>query len=165
MIAYSFYSALILTLLLLMGLFFFLRASTKDRTESYTLTVTPEVVGQIQQYLHSRGYQLLARSPMTATISWRGRVRASVGLAVLLGGLAGVGVGCLGLVLAVLIPPIWNETVEILAVLSAIAGTVIFYWRGANREETVQLIAQGEDRLTIQAHRDEITELRQRLQL
>lgn len=162
----SLYSALLLTGLLAVGLFFFLRASIKDRTESLPLVVnTADLPQRVRLYLQNRGYRLVKLDGDRDTVVFEGEVRFSVGVLILLSLLGGIGAGCLGLVLNILLPELWQLPLEIATVAIAMIGTGIFYARGANRTEQVKLIAQPNNGLLVIAHRDELTQLKRSLGL
>jgi len=162
----SLYSALLLTGLLAVGLFFFLRASIKDRTESLPLVVnSADLPHRVRQYLQNRGYRLVTLDGDSDTVVFEGQVRFSVGVLILLSLLGGIGAACLGLVLSILLPELWQLPLEIATVAIATIGTGIFYALGANRTEQVKLIAQPNDRLLVIAHRDELSQLQRSLSL
>lgn len=91
-------STFLLTLLLLVGLFFFIRASIKDRIEVLQIrSDQPQesVLDQLQQYFTDRAYRVAAVDASQQTIRWEGQVRPSWFLAIFLSGLAAVGSSCL----------------------------------------------------------------------
>jgi hypothetical protein len=163
-----------LTFLLFIGLFFFIRASTKDRTETALyVTSLPDValLEKLQQYFADRAYRVTAVNSDSGEIALEGRVGASIFLAVFLGGLAGVGLLCLALVLAIASPQLGYGPYGLL-LCAPLASW--FYWRGANRLEQVSfrvlapstrdesgsdLISGPETRLQVTAHRDELATL------
>ncbi len=167
-------STFLLTLLLLVGLFFFIRASIKDRIEvSQIRSDQPQesVLDQLQQYFTDRAYRVAAVDASQQTIRWEGQVRPSWFLAIFLSGLAAVGSSCLALVLGMLFPPaatfVWG-----LLLIAPLAG--LFYWRGAGRAESVSLqvnasvpaAAPNESLtsvMTVTAHRDELAALKRSL--
>jgi hypothetical protein len=170
-------SAFGLTLLLLVGLGFFIRASTKDRTETALYVATLDEVSlmaALQKYFASRAYRVTAVNDNTGQIFLAGTVRASIFLAIFLGSLAAIGLFCLGLVLAIAFPGLGYSPYGLL-VLSPIASW--FYWRGSTREEQVsfQLIdsttalpistAEDETLLSMSAHRDELAVLESQVPL
>jgi len=162
----SLYSALLLTGLLAVGLFFFIKASTKDRTESLPLPVNPaDLPHRVRQYLQNRGYRLVKIDADSETVVFEGQVQFSVGVLLLLSLLGGIGAGSLGLVLNILFPELWQLPLAMAGVAIAMIGTGIFYARGANRTEQVKLIAQPNDRLLVIAHRDELIQLKRSLSL
>lgn len=166
-------STLLLTLLLSVGLFFFIRASTKDRTQTiHLVSAQPEasLMAQLQQYLHSRSYTLSKVDAETNSVSFEGFIRPSLFLAIFLSILALVGILCLILVWSLLFPN-WTATFSILVLLAPAAG--IFYWKKAGRKERVWLKLEPNtgDRtlpqslLTVTAHRDELIQLQRSLNL
>jgi hypothetical protein len=162
-------STLFLTVLLFVGLFFFLRASTKDRTEMATwqFAVMPEQILQdVTQYLESRSYRLQSVNPETDEAIFKGVVGASWGLAIFLSLLAGVAAACLGLVISLEIPQVglWGL---VSIVIAPAAGW--FYRKKSQRTEQVAVLVRGDSenlqsatqtKLHITAHRDEIESLR-----
>jgi hypothetical protein len=165
-------STVLLTLLLSVGLFFFIRASTKDRIQVVKLvTEQPEesLLEQLQTYFTERAYRIAAVDSTANQVTFEGFVRPSIFLAVFLTLLAAVGLLCLALVLALLFPD-WANILPVLAMFSPIAG--IFYWRKSARPEQVRLQVaklQSQDEsmqlLTVTAHRDELAELQRSLNL
>ena len=158
----------------MVGLFFFVRASTKDRTETAAF-VTPqdsiELLEQLQQYFSARSYRVTAVDPDQGRIALEGIVSASWFLAIFLSLLAATGLGCIALVLALTFPQVGWGFVP-LVLLAPLAG--VFYWRGATRPEAVSFqVADNNDtqagqsltRLEVVAHRDEITTLQGQLGL
>jgi uncharacterized membrane protein YphA (DoxX/SURF4 family) len=154
----SYYSTLFLTLLLLVGLVFFLRGSTKDRT---TIMELPDqnLTPKIRDYLLSLGYRVQNLDPDRDVVTLTGQVRASVGLAILLSLLATIGLGCLSLVLSLLFPE-WGNGVYLLVGGAPIAGA--FYWRGAQKTEEIKITAR-DGQLVIQGHRDALRNIENRL--
>lgn len=161
-------STLLLTLLLSVGLFFFIRASTKDRTQEVTLICEqPDSLMSLQQYMQQRSYKLVKVDAENNSVMFEGNVRPSVFLAIFLTTLATIGIFCLVLVLSQLFPS-WSKLFLSLVLLSPAAG--VFYWKKAARNEQVLLKidqSSGEDvrQFTVIAHRDEIIELKRSLPL
>lgn len=164
-------STLLLTLLLLVGLVFFIRASTKDRTEVATYVVDQAdvvLLERLQQYFESRAYRVEAVNPEDSQITLKGWVRPSVFLAVFLSALAGVGALCLALILAFAFN---RESPWFLSVLLLAPTAGLFYWTRAGREEKVsfQLMsradADAQSTLRVTAHRDELAQLQSSLEL
>ena len=162
-----------LTLLLAVGLFFFIRASVKDRTEQVKLiTQEPEesLLQQLQHYFDQRAYRVAAVDATTGQVTFQGFVRPSWFLAIFLTLLAGCGILCLSLVLSVLCPPLTKVFLG-LVLLAPAAG--LFYWKGAGRNEQVYLKVETvpnsetgmQNLITVTAHRDELAELQQALSL
>jgi len=158
-------STFVLTLLMLVGLFFFLRASVKDRTEQEEFDFAldaRQVSVNLRRYLEARAWQLEKDG---AELVFTGVVAPSWFLAVFLTLLALLGLVCLGLVLATLLPQA-GWLFALLPLLSPLAG--VFYWKRAKRPE--QVIARIADtatgsRLVLQAHRDEIIALKNTLRV
>ena len=169
-------SAFGLTFLLFIGLGFFIRASTKDRTEKALYTSQLDDVSlmeALQRYFEGRAYQVTDVNDNTGQISLAGTVQASLFLAVFLGSLAAIGLLCLALVLTITLPNLGYLPYGLL-LLSPIAAW--FYWRGATREEyvTFQLIDASatspsqpthQTQLTLSAHRDELAVLESQVPL
>jgi uncharacterized membrane protein YphA (DoxX/SURF4 family) len=172
-------SILFLTLLLVIGLAFFIRASTKDRTETVIFSAPIETVGlldQLQTYFEGRAYQVTSLNSDKSEVTFSGIVKASVALAIFLSTLAAVSLGCIALVLYILFPNSHPATLGIL-LLSPLAG--FFYWKGAKRPETVKvtitdvepasgLSQKSQPHFThfkVSAHRDEIATLQSKMNL
>ncbi|MDJ1181489.1 cofactor assembly of complex C subunit B [Roseofilum sp. BLCC_M91] len=163
---------LILTLLLCIGLFFFIRASVKDRTEEITLIANAteeELLPQLQQYFDSRAYQVTALESQTQKITLEGTVQPSWFLAIFLSFLAALGILCANLVFSTL----WPEFPPILWMVVVLApGAGWFYWKGAYRTEQVELQVQpleqptptAQSLIALKAHRDELAELQKALE-
>lgn len=168
-------STALLTLLLAIGLLFFIRASTKDRIEVATLmSDRPEsdLLEAIQQYFTQRAYRIAAVDAAQNQVTYEGLVRASIFLTVFLSALAAVGLLCLSLVLSMLLPAVGNLFLG-LVLLAPLAG--VFYWKKSTRPEQVLLkIAEPGPEvdleirgpmLVVTGHRDELAELQQALRL
>ena len=162
-------STLLLTLLMSVGLIFFIRASVKDRTQEVKLVSeqAPEsLLAQLQQYLQARSYRLTGIDAQNFT--FEGFVRPSVFLAIFLTLLAAVGILCLALVWSMLLPRL-SVVFLCLVLLSPAAG--VFYWQRAGRSEQVSLKVEthsethSQSQITVIAHRDELLELQRALQL
>lgn len=165
-------STLLLTLLLAVGLIFFIRASTKDRTEIAHLVseqAEAALMPKIKEYFHSRSYRVAAVNREQNQVTFEGFVQPSWFLAVFLTLLAGAGLACLALVLSLLFPSLSTLFLGIV-LLSPLSG--IFYWKKAARLEKVSLKLESSpnqptslSKLTVIAHRDELIELQKTLQL
>jgi len=168
-------STLLLTLLLAVGLVFFLRAASKDRTtvvEVHSPRPAIEVLEGLTGWLTDRGWLTDSGDPERQLLRFRGQVRASQALAVLLSLLGGAGAACLGLVLRQVLPALgWWPL--LLGLLGPAAG--LLYMRRAARGESLELrlmsdaSPSGGSTLRLRAHRDELiameVELGPRLQL
>ena len=94
-------STVFLTVLMLIGLVFFIRASVKDRTQTLSFTSEqPEatLASQLQRYFTQRAYQVTTVDSEENKITFEGVVRPSVFLAIFLVMLAVVGTLCLSLI-------------------------------------------------------------------
>ncbi|MBD2770768.1 cofactor assembly of complex C subunit B [Iningainema tapete] len=165
-------STLLLTMLLSVGLFFFIRASTKDRTQQVQLVSSRDeatLMPQLQEYFLSRSYRVAAVDREQNSVIFEGFVRPSWFLAVFLTLLAAIGLICISLVLSLLFPHL-GTVLFATVLLSPFSG--IFYWQKAGRPEKVKLMVEpthGEQnklsKITVVAHRDELLELQTALQL
>lgn len=164
-------STAFLTVLLAIGLMFFIRASAKDRTEVAKLLSEQQgepFLERLQQYFDGRAYRLISVDAETNRVVYEGTLRPSLFLAVFLSGLAAVGILCLALVISMLFPAS-KPLVLLLVLLAPLAG--VFYWQKAGRAEQVALQveflndAAPQSLLTVTAHRDEVIALRQSLNL
>ncbi len=154
-------STLLLTVLLAIGLFFFLRAASKDRTtvvDIFSPRPPIEVLDGITLWLEERGWMRDGGDLDKRLLSFRGSVSSSRALAVLLSFYATIGAACIGLVFVQLYPMMgWWPL--LLACLGPIAG--FFYQKKANRTEIVELrlvspAESNKSALRVRAHRDEL---------
>lgn len=173
---------------MVIGLVFFIRASTKDRIEvaQFGSPQSAEALEKaVMKYFYTRAYK-----PETTTAGQPdetpgptilngtklvGLVSPSIFMAVFLSGLAAVGFGCLSLILATLLPE-WGGWLIGLVSLSPIAG--VFYWKKSSRPEAVVLKVEAitpssesltaetphsgsslRSKLTVKGHRDELADL------
>ncbi|MEO1093358.1 MAG: cofactor assembly of complex C subunit B [Cyanobacteria bacterium J06638_28] len=165
-----------LTLLLFIGLGFFIRASTKDRTEVALYASELDEVTLLEtlgKYFDGRAYQVTQIDQDEGRISLQGMVKASIFLASFLTLLAGVGLLCLSLITTIEFPQsgYWPYSLLLLAPVAT-----WFYWRGATRLETVDFelnpsefstpdSSKGNSFLRMSAHRDELIVLESKLPL
>ena len=164
-------STFVLTILLAIGLFFFIRASTKPRIEQMVMETSESeaaLLPRLQDYFTERAYKIAAVDRDTDIVTFEGLVRPSVFLAVLLTGLAAIGAMCLVLVLGMLLPDIGN-LFWLLILVAPLAGW--FYWEGSSRTEQVRLKvevpaeASAATIVKISGHRDELAVFQSTLQL
>jgi hypothetical protein len=157
-------STLLLTLLLAVGLVFFLRAASKDRTTLVDVqSPRPplEVLEGLTSWLIERGWQPEESDPERQVLRFQGQVQASPVLAGLLSVLGALGAGCLGLVLRQLLPALgWWPL--LLSVLGPVAGWI--YRQRAARAERLELRLLSTDgdpgsTVRLRAHRDELIAL------
>lgn len=166
-------SILIITLLLVVGLVFFIRASVKDRTEQVQLIAQePEesLLTRLQQYFDQRAYRVTAVDAATNQVTFQGFVRPSWFLAIFLTVLAACSIFCFAIVLSSLYPQFTSVFVGLI-LLAPAAG--VFYWQRAGRDEEVFLKVESfttedtttQSLITVTAHRDELAQLKQSLKL
>lgn len=161
-------STLVLTALLAIGLVFFLRAASKDRTtvvDVQSPRPAVEVLEGLVAWLQGRGWHPTGNDPQRKVLRFAGDVRASLPLAILLSLLASLGAGSLALVLHQLVPGA-GPSVIALPLLGPLAGLV--YWRRAARQEILELrlmedLANGGSALRLRAHRDELIAIEKEL--
>lgn len=166
-------STFLLTLLLAVGLLFFIRASVKDRTQQVGLIAQESedsVLPRLQQYFDQRAYQVAEVDATTNQVTFQGFVRPSWFMAIFLTALAACCFLCLSLVLSLLYPSLGSLFLGLI-LLAPTAG--VFYWKKAGRSEQVSLKVQAfptpetttQTLITVTAHRDELQELKQALNL
>lgn len=163
---------------MVIGLGFFIRASTKDRIQiaRFASKQSAEALDQaVMKYFRARAYQPetvpLAgvatspnpSSPALATSAQQtqqtrlvGMVSPSVFMAVFLSGLAAVGFGCLGLIMVTLFPT-WGSVLFGLVLASPLAG--VFYWRQSSRPETVVIKIEPIESIQAGPKTDPVTEI------
>ncbi len=169
---------------MVIGLVFFIRASTKDRIEvaQFGSTQPAEPLQQsVMDYFQSRAYRQIEPTPEDpkakkqlvaaalqdeAAVTVAGLVSPSWFMAIFLSTLAAVGFACLALVTATLFPS-WGWVMFGLVAASPLAG--VFYWKKSSRPEKVVFRVETEatkdfvSKLTVKGHRDELAELRNAL--
>lgn len=165
-------STFLLTLLLSVGLFFFIRASTKDRIETVQLVSEQDeaaLMFQLKEYFRSRSYRVAAVDQEQNEVTFEGNVSPSWFLAIFLTLLAAIGIVCLSLVVYLLFPNL-STFVLAMVLLSPLSG--LFYWKKSGRLEKVSLKVEttqseqtSSSKITVVAHRDELGELQRTLQL
>lgn len=158
----DFSSVLLLTLLLVIGLIFFLRAASKDRTTVVDVrsSLPPlEVLNGVSYWLEDRGWRGDGGDADRQVLRFQGSVASSATLAVLLSIFGGLGSACLGLVIRQLYPFLgWWPL--LLALLGGPAAGFVYRRRAARMELLeLRLMSSAEDEesiLRIRAHRDEL---------
>jgi hypothetical protein len=156
---------------MLIGFFFFIRASVKERIDQikFTTEQTEEsLLNKLEQYFKQRAYKVVGIDGDKNQVIFEGFVSPSWFLAIFLSFLAGLGLLCLALVLYLLFSSV-GTIFFLIVLLAPIAG--IFYWRKAGRLEKVYLnieplLTDGElpkQLITITAHRDELIQLQEKL--
>ncbi len=157
-----FSSTLLLTLLLAIGLGFFLRAASKDRTTVVDIhsPMAPLVVlDGISAWLEERGWRRDGGDADRQVLRFHGNVASSGALALFLSILGGLGSGCLGLVLIQLFPELGWWPLLLAVIGGPVAGLI--YRERSTRVESLELrlISSAEKNgslLRIRAHRDEL---------
>jgi hypothetical protein len=149
----SLYSALVLTLLLVVGFVSFLRGSVKARTVVWLLTASEPDLERLRTYFLQRGFRVQDIAPEREVVTLVGQVRPSWGLAVFLVVLTAVAIACLGVVVGTVVPD--------LAGLPWLAGAAPavggLYWIGAARQEEVQIQWCPPNTVRVRGHKDELT--------
>ena len=173
--SYSLNSTLLLTILLFIGLFFFLRASSKDRTTTLEVTSSKkpvEVLNLICNWLKLRGWKQIGGDTDKQILSFKGQVISSKFLAIFLSILGGLGSCSLGLVIVQLYPNL-NWWPLLLGIIGGPLSGII-YFKKSSREETFEFRLVDNEKykktnLRLRAHRDELialeTELKETLGL
>nr|WP_041596817.1 cofactor assembly of complex C subunit B [Halothece sp. PCC 7418] len=167
-------STLFLTVLLLIGLFFFIRASVKDRTTEVQFGADlPEtdLLPKVKAYFFQRAYKVKSFDPDQEQVTLEGFVQPSWFLAIFLSVLAGSGLLCISLVLFLYFGELsYRSAFFLITLLTPLAG--IFYWKKAGRVEQVSLKLDtppteetSQSLITVKAHRDELIQLQQALPL
>ena len=166
---YSLKSTFLLTILLFIGLFFFLRASTKDRTTTIDISSEKDPIVTLNiicGWLKSRGWNQVGGNVDQKTLIFKGQVISSNSLAVFLTILGGLGSCSLGLVIKQIYPDLdwWPILLGIIG--GPISG--IIYSRKSQREETFEFrlidTLDQSTKLRLRAHRDELISLENELQ-
>ena len=166
-------STFIFTLLSLIGLVFFIRASVKERIQTLQFIAdSPEdsLLNQLQAYFLERAYQISSVDVEEKQIIFQGFVRPSKFMAIFLTLLAILGLFCLILVLSFIHPSLSLGFFG-LVLIAPIAG--LFYWNKAGRVEKICLkIApspmnkpETSRLISVTAHRDELNELKRSFNL
>ena len=158
----AFSSTLFLTILLAIGLGFFLRAASKDRTTIVDVKspLPPlEVLKGISFWLEERGWTKNGGNVEEKLLIFNGNVASSKFLVIFLSCLGGLGSACLGLVLIQLYPSLSWWPLLLAAIGAPLAGIV--YRVNSKREESLEVKLLSPDLsdssiLRIKAHRDEL---------
>ncbi len=165
----TFSSTLLLTILLAIGLVFFLRAASKDRTTTIDVHSSKpplEVLDGITHWLLDRGWKNNGGDSDKQILRFQGNVNSSRLLAVFLSVLGGLGAGCLGLVIIQLHPSFGWWPLLLSCLGGPLAG--IIYRQRASRIEALEMrLMNSPERigsvLRIRAHRDELIALENEL--
>ena len=173
---YSLNSTLLLTILLAIGLFFFLRASSKDRTTVVEITSSKkplEVLNVMYEWLNLRGWKQSGGDFDQKILIFKGQVVSSKLLAIFLSLLGGFGSSALGLVIIQIYPTLDWWPILLGLIGGPLSGMI--YFKKSAREEKFELrLISKEDNeemtsMRLRAHRDELisleSELRDSLEL
>ena len=172
---YSLNSTFLLTILLSIGLFFFLRASSKDRTTTIDILSSKnsiEALTLICNWLNNRGWKQIGGDLEERVLSFKGQVTSSKTLAIFLSFLGGLGSCSLGLVIIQIYPDLKWWPILLGLIGGPLSG--IIYYKKSYREETFEfrLINEANNsptQLRLRAHRDELiafeNELKEKLDL
>ncbi len=167
---YSLNSTLLLTILLAIGLFFFLRASSKDRTTVVEITSTQkplEVLNVMYEWLNLRGWKQTGGDFDQRILTFRGQVESSKLLAIYLSLLGGFGSCALGLVIIQIYPTLGWWPILLGFIGGPLSGMI--YFKKSAREEKfeLRLISNTENEkmtsMRLRAHRDELISLENEL--
>ena len=167
---YSLNSTLLLTILLGIGLFFFLRASSKDRTTVVEITSSQkpiEVLNVMYEWLKLRGWKQTGGDFDQRILEFKGQVVSSTPLAIFLSILGGFGSCALGLVIIQIYPTLGWWPILLGFVGGPLSG--IIYFKKSAREEKfeLRLINNNEKNentlMRLRAHRDELISLENEL--
>tara|TARA_Y100001968_G_scaffold306107_1_gene322627 strand:+ start:351 stop:908 length:558 start_codon:yes stop_codon:yes gene_type:complete len=158
----AFSSTLFLTILLAIGLLFFLRAASKDRTTVVDVqsSLPPlEVLKGVSFWLEERGWKKNGGNVEEKLLLFNGSVSSSIVLAIFLSCLGGLGSACLGLVLIQIYPALswWPLLLSIIG--APLAGMI--YRNKSQRVESLEIKllsseSSNTSTLRIKAHRDEL---------
>tara|TARA_Y100001968_G_scaffold92806_1_gene83440 strand:- start:805 stop:1362 length:558 start_codon:yes stop_codon:yes gene_type:complete len=158
----TFFSILVLTILLAIGLVFFLRAASKDRTTDIDICspLPPlEVLNGITVWLEERGWNNNGGDAQSQILRFNGNVSSSTGLAIFLSLLGGLGASCLALVIIQLQPQLGWWPLILGIVVAPITG-FIYRSRSARIEflelKLIRFSDSNGSVLRVRAHRDEI---------
>ena len=167
---YSLNSTLLLTILLAIGLFFFLKASSKDRTTVVEITssLKPlEVLKVMYEWLNLRGWNQIGGDFDQKILIFKGQVVSSKFLAIFLSLLGGLGSCALGLVIIQLYPSLGWWPILLGFIGGPLSG--IIYFKKSAREEKFELRLINNDEngektsIRLRAHRDELISLENEL--
>ena len=163
-------STLLLTILLSIGLFFFLRASSKDRTTVVEITSSQqpvEVLNVMYEWLNLRGWKQTGGNFDQRILIFKGQVTSSKLLAIFLSLLGGFGSCALGLVIIQIYPGLGWWPILLGFVGGPLSG-IIYYKKSAREEKfELRLLSNGDNEemtlMRLRAHRDELISLENEL--
>ena len=167
---YSLNSTFLLTILLSIGLFFFLRASSKDRTTVVEISSTQkplEVLNTLYEWLNLRGWKQTGGNFDQRILVFKGQVLSSKLLAIFLSLLGGFGSCAVGLVIIQIYPTLGLWPILLGLIGGPLSG--IIYSKKSAREEKFELrLISNENNgeitlMRLRAHRDELISLENEL--
>ena len=141
-------STLLLTILLAIGLFFFLRASSKDRTTTIEISSSQkpiQVLDVLCEWLDLRGWKQTGGDFEQKILIFKGQVVSSKLLAVFLGILGGFGSSSLGLVI-IQIYPVLGWWPILLGVIGGPLSGIIYFKKSAREEKFELRLISNEDK-------------------
>ena len=168
--SYSLNSTLLLTILLAIGLFFFLRASSKDRTTIVEISSSQppvKVLNGLYEWLNLRGWKQTGGDFEQRILIFKGQVVSSKLMAIFLAILGGFGSCALGLVIIQIYPLLGWWPILLGFIGGPLSGMV--YFKKSAREEQFELRLinkDDQDKITfmrLRAHRDELISLENEL--
>ena len=167
---YSLNSTLLLTILLAIGLFFFLRASSKDRTTVVEITSSKkplEVLNVMYEWLNLRGWKQTGGDFDQRILIFKGQVVSSKFLTVFLSLLGGFGSCALGLVI-IQIYPILSWWPILLGLIGGPLSGIVYFKKSAREENFELRLLSNDDNeemtsMRLRAHRDELISLENEL--
>ena len=167
---YSLNSTLLLTILLAIGLFFFLRASSKDRTTVIEITSSQKplvVLDVLYEWLNLRGWKQTGGDFDQRILIFKGQVVSSKLLAIFLSLLGGFGSCALGLVI-IQIYPTFGWWPILLGIIGGPLSGVIYFKKSAREEKFELRLINNQDNqemtsMRLRAHRDELISLENEL--
>ena len=163
-------SILLLTILLAIGLFFFLRASSKDRTTVVEITSSQkpvEVLNIMYQWLQLRGWKQIGGDFDQRILIFKGQVTSSKLLAIFLSLLGALGSCALGLVIIQIFPTLGWWPILLGLIGGPFSGMI--YFKKSAREEKFELRLLSNENteemtlIRLRAHRDELISLENEL--
>ncbi len=158
--SYSLNSTLLLTILLAIGLFFFLRASSKDRTTVVEISSSQKpvkVLNGLYEWLDLRGWKQTGGDFSQRILIFKGQVVSSKFLAIFLGILGGFGSCALGLVIIQIYPALGWWPILLGLIGGPLSGMVYFKKSARDKDDDVMTF------LRLRAHRDELISLENEL--
>ena len=167
--SYYLNSTLLLTILLSIGLFFFLKASSKDRTTVVEISSDQQpviVLNNLCEWLNLRGWKQTSGDFEQKILIFKGQVISSKFLAVFLGALGFFGSCSLGLVIIQIYPAL-NWWPILLGLIGGPLSGMIYFKKSAREEKFELRLIDKDDKDTtfmrLRAHRDELISLENEL--